>query len=91
MSVFKEIPIKGCREVQFSNGGQFFAAANANTVSVFNFYTGENTQNLRAHSQRIKSLYVWSCALSFHLVLLPFALGLFYLLMFLSLLLLLLF
>jgi WD40 repeat protein len=59
MRTFKELPIKACREVQFSNGGQYFACANLNSISIFNFYTCENVQNLRAHNQRIRSLY-WS-------------------------------
>jgi hypothetical protein len=32
---YKEITIKACKEVQFSHGGQYFAAANGNTIQVF--------------------------------------------------------
>jgi hypothetical protein len=57
MRVYKDFPIKACREVQFSNGGQFFAATNVNMVMVYNFYSGECLQTLRAHSQKVRSLY----------------------------------
>jgi WD40 repeat protein len=37
---FKSIPVKGCREIKFSNGGHLFAAAHGNNASyVYNFYT----------------------------------------------------
>ena len=57
LKTFKELPIKACKEVSFSNGGQSFAAANMHAISVYNFFTADNTHNLRAHSQRIRSLY----------------------------------
>ena len=55
---YKEIPIKMCREVKFSNGGHFFAAANGHVVSVYNFYTGENPphMNFKGHSLKIKRI-----------------------------------
>jgi hypothetical protein len=28
LSTYKEIPIKGCREIRFSNGGHLFACTN---------------------------------------------------------------
>jgi hypothetical protein len=31
---FREFPIKMCRECRFSNGGQYFAAVNSNTITV---------------------------------------------------------
>lgn len=43
----KELPIKGCRDVQFSNGGQYFAAVNSNTVHVYNAYTAASLAVLR--------------------------------------------
>lgn len=39
--VYKEIPLKECRVVEFSHGGHMLAAATGNTTHVFNFYTGE--------------------------------------------------
>ncbi|EAR92035.2 WD40 domain protein (macronuclear) [Tetrahymena thermophila SB210] len=43
---FKELSVKNCREIQFSNGGHFFAITNVSMVQVFQFYTGENPSNL---------------------------------------------
>lgn len=33
---YKDLAIKKCREVKFSHGGQYFAAANGNTIQIFN-------------------------------------------------------
>ena len=55
----RSIQIKGCREVQFSNGGHLFAAAHGNNATyVFNFYTGENPPNFqfRGHTQKVRSV-----------------------------------
>ena len=57
--VLKELPIKACKECQFSNGGQHFAAMNGNTIQVFQTYTCECIATLRGHNGKIKSLY-WS-------------------------------
>eukprot|EP00698_Gefionella_okellyi_P006107 TRINITY_DN15567_c0_g1_i1.p1 TRINITY_DN15567_c0_g1~~TRINITY_DN15567_c0_g1_i1.p1 ORF type:complete len:1180 (-),score=311.31 TRINITY_DN15567_c0_g1_i1:65-3577(-) len=54
---FKEFNIKQCKECRFSNGGQFFAAVNNNTIQIFNFYTFENHGNLRGHNGKVQSLY----------------------------------
>ena len=35
-----ELPIKNCRECRFSGGGHMLAAANGNSINVFDFYTG---------------------------------------------------
>lgn len=32
---FKEIHIKGCKEIRFSNGGHLFAIANSNIVQIY--------------------------------------------------------
>ena len=45
--LLKELPIKGCRDVRFSCGGQFFAAVNNAAVQVYNSYTAENIGSLR--------------------------------------------
>jgi len=56
--VYRELPIKVCREVQFSHGGQYFAAANVNgVVMVYNFYTCEKIIDLRGHSSKVKSIF----------------------------------
>merc|ERR1719331_146190 len=56
MRSFKEIPIKACRECRFSNGGQYFAAVNSNTIQVYKTYTCEVICNLRGHNSKVRSL-----------------------------------
>lgn len=41
IKTFKEIPIKACKEIKFSNGGHLFACANGHGVNVFKFYAAE--------------------------------------------------
>ncbi len=53
---FKDIPIKGCRECRFSNGGQYFAATNSNVVQVYKTYTCEMVLNLRGHNNKVRSI-----------------------------------
>lgn len=55
---FKEIHIKGCKEIKFSNGGHLFAIANSNIVQIYQFYTGETPPNFlfRGHSGKIKTI-----------------------------------
>jgi hypothetical protein len=48
-----QIPIKGCRDVCFSNGGQYFAAINGITLSIYNTYTCECVGNLRGHNGKV--------------------------------------
>ena len=45
--LIKEFSIKACRECCFSHGGQYFAAVNGNTISIYNTYTFDNVGNLR--------------------------------------------
>jgi len=54
--MYKEIPIKGCRECRFSHGGQFFAAVNSNTIQVYKTYTCEVVCNLRGHQSKVRSV-----------------------------------
>ena len=54
--LLKEIGIKSCREVRFSNGGAFFAAANNAAVQVYNSYTAENVGNLRCNCDSVRVL-----------------------------------
>lgn len=58
---YKDITIRACSEVRFSNGGHLFAAAIGNYIKVFNFYTGENPPNMeyKSHSGKVRSIY-WS-------------------------------
>lgn len=44
LASFKEIHIKNCQHIKFSNGGHLFAIANSNIVQVYQFFTGENPQ-----------------------------------------------
>ena len=60
---FKEFGIKGCRECRFSVGGHYFAAVNNNAIQVFNFYTFDNTCNLRGHSGKVHRRTVLCCIL----------------------------
>lgn len=50
-----QIPIKSCRDVCFSNGGQYFAAINGITLSIYNTYTCECVGNLRGHNGKVGS------------------------------------
>lgn len=54
LRTIKEFGIKGCRECVFSTGGQFFAAVNGTTVSIYNTYTCENVGNLRGHNGKVR-------------------------------------
>lgn len=53
---FREFAIKACKEVRFSHGGQFFAAANNNVVQVYSTYTGDLVGVLRGHSNRVTAI-----------------------------------
>lgn len=48
-----DIPIKQCREVQFSNGGSMIAAVNGNIITVFNFNTYDRLTDLRGHNSKV--------------------------------------
>lgn len=54
---FKEFSIKACRECRFSNGGQYFAAVNGNTIQLYNTYTCENIGTLRGHNGKVRSVF----------------------------------
>ncbi|OWZ18454.1 WD domain-containing hypothetical protein [Phytophthora megakarya] len=54
---FKELPVKACRECQFSTGGHLFAAVNGNTIQVFSHFTGELVATLRGHNGKVRSIY----------------------------------
>eukprot|EP00916_Digyalum_oweni_P021065 GHVL01035040.1.p1 GENE.GHVL01035040.1~~GHVL01035040.1.p1 ORF type:complete len:915 (+),score=215.24 GHVL01035040.1:790-3534(+) len=59
LKIFKEFPIRACREVRFSNGGHMFAAVSGNTIQVYLCVTLDLLCNMRGHHQRIRSL-AWS-------------------------------
>jgi len=54
---FKDFSIKGCSEVKFSNGGQYFAAINASAVQIYETYTFNNVATLRGHTAKVTSLW----------------------------------
>jgi WD40 repeat protein len=56
---FKDFPIKACREVQFSNGGQYFAAANGSVIQLFSTWTCDMLGSFNIHKGKIKSIW-WS-------------------------------
>lgn len=52
-----EVPIKNCRECKFSKGGHLLAAANGNSINIFDFFTGEKIADLRGHNGKVRSLF----------------------------------
>ena len=56
---YREFSVKMCRECQFSEGGQMFAAVNGNIIQVYDFYTGEkvSTQHNAARALTHSSLH----------------------------------
>lgn len=63
-----QIPIKSCRDVCFSNGGQYFAAINGITLSIYNTYTCECVGNLRGHNGKVGREYPNSPQMALRLV-----------------------
>eukprot|EP01116_Phalansterium_solitarium_P025006 TRINITY_DN9363_c0_g2_i2.p1 TRINITY_DN9363_c0_g2~~TRINITY_DN9363_c0_g2_i2.p1 ORF type:complete len:870 (+),score=418.23 TRINITY_DN9363_c0_g2_i2:862-3471(+) len=63
LSMVTDFDVKACREVRYSNGGQFLAAASGSSggtvVHVFNSYSFEPVINLRGHTGKVKSIF-WS-------------------------------
>lgn len=54
-----ETHIPNCRECQFSNGGQFFAAALGSTIQIYNTWTFAIVGTCRGSDSKIKSIS-WS-------------------------------
>jgi WD40 repeat protein len=52
----KEFPVKACNEVRFSNGGQYFAAVNNNTVYIYHTYSADLITTLRGHNSKVRSV-----------------------------------
>ncbi|CAM9492887.1 unnamed protein product [Chrysoparadoxa australica] len=57
MTTFRELPVKQCREVKFSNGGQWFAAVNGNAICIYDFLTQEKITDLRGHNSKVRHLF----------------------------------
>ena len=55
---YKDLNIKQCREIVFSNGGHLFACMYVNFIHVYNFYTAFNPPHytFKAHSGPIRSI-----------------------------------
>ncbi|KAI9207648.1 WD40-repeat-containing domain protein, partial [Polychytrium aggregatum] len=53
---FREFTIRGCRECQFSTGGQYFAAAHGNAIQLYNTWNFENIGNLKGHSGKVRTI-----------------------------------
>eukprot|EP01062_Namystynia_karyoxenos_P059976 TRINITY_DN513_c0_g1_i1.p1 TRINITY_DN513_c0_g1~~TRINITY_DN513_c0_g1_i1.p1 ORF type:complete len:1380 (+),score=595.80 TRINITY_DN513_c0_g1_i1:88-4140(+) len=58
LHLIQEFPIKQCREVRFSHGGQYFAAVVVNRIFLFDSYTFEAIGHLTGHSSMVKS-FAW--------------------------------
>ncbi|RKP18864.1 WD40 repeat-like protein, partial [Rozella allomycis CSF55] len=56
LRVMKEFPVRACKEVRFCSGGQYFAAANGNTIHVYSTWTYENVNILKGHIGKVKAL-----------------------------------
>ena len=55
---YKDLPVKSCHEIVFSNGGHLFACMSINFIYVYNFYTAQNPVNMtfKAHGGTIRSI-----------------------------------
>ena len=57
---YREFPMKGCRYVRFSNGGQYFAAVNSGSIQIYNTYSCHNIANLRGHTGKVNYFIIES-------------------------------
>ncbi|KAA0163794.1 hypothetical protein FNF31_02648 [Cafeteria roenbergensis] len=55
----KDVPIRRCAALGFSNGGSLFAAANGANISVFSTYTTALVAKLQGHTDNVTAL-AWS-------------------------------
>ncbi|TRY85109.1 hypothetical protein DNTS_023049 [Danionella cerebrum] len=56
MTVFKEFPIRSCRECTFSHGGHLFAAVNGNVIILFSTTTLEDVRSLKGHNEKVRGV-----------------------------------
>ncbi|CAL8468481.1 g8021 [Coccomyxa elongata] len=59
LKLTKELPVKGCTECRFSNGGHMFAAVSGNNIFIYATYNCDLIGTLRGHNGKVKSLF-WS-------------------------------
>ena len=52
----RELSVRQCNLVKFSNGGQFIAATTGSSINIFDLYTGAIVSTLRGHSSKIRSI-----------------------------------
>lgn len=52
-----EVAIKSCREVRFSIGGNFIAAANGNSIVVYDMYSGDKVCDLKGHNSKVRNIH----------------------------------
>lgn len=59
LKTYKEISVKACREIRFSNGGHLFALANQYQINVYRFFTADCPSEyiFKEHTGKVKSLY----------------------------------
>ena len=57
LRICMEVSIKGCRECRFGKGGHVLAAANGNSISVYDFHSGDKIIDLRGHNSKVRSLH----------------------------------
>jgi hypothetical protein len=51
-----DLPVKGCKEVKFSHGGQYFAAVSGPHIYVFSTYSTEQLCALKGHSGMVRCI-----------------------------------
>lgn len=59
LRMYQEFPLRGCREVRFSNGGGLFAAVQGTSIHVFNTWSYEPVATFKEHTGKVKSI-AWS-------------------------------
>lgn len=57
LRVCMEVPIKACRECRFSQGGNYLAATNGNSIAIFDFSSGDKVADLRGHNSKVRAVY----------------------------------
>ena len=62
LKVSKDINIKNCTELAYSNGGHYLAIASSSIIQLYQVYTGEHMSNfsLRGHTNSIKQITWYS-------------------------------
>ncbi|EGR31777.1 WD repeat protein [Ichthyophthirius multifiliis] len=56
---FKELHVRNCKDVKFSNGGGLFVVNNFSTIQVYQFQTGEKIENLNFQGAGRVRCFFW--------------------------------